>query len=40
MNASVAFFGNAVRPAGGSPWGMRLQISFLFPKRLGAAKKD
>jgi hypothetical protein len=39
MNASVAFFGNAVHPVAGSPWGMRLQISFLFPKRLGAAGK-
>jgi hypothetical protein len=39
LNASVAFFGNAVHPAGGSPWGMRLQISFLFPKRPGAAGK-
>jgi hypothetical protein len=33
LNASVAFFGNAAHPVGGSPWGMRLQISFLFPKR-------
>ena len=40
VNASVAFFGNAVHPAGGSPWGMRVQISFLFPKRPGAAKKS
>jgi hypothetical protein len=32
VNASVAFFGNAVRPSGGSTWGMRLQIAFLFPK--------
>jgi hypothetical protein len=40
VNVSVAFFGNAVHPIGGSPWGMRLQLSFLFPKRPGAAKKD
>jgi hypothetical protein len=40
VNASVAFFGNVVHPTGGSPWGMRLQMSFLFPRRLGAAKKD
>ena len=33
MNASVAFFGNAAHPVSGSPWGMRLQISLLFPKR-------
>lgn len=39
MNASVAFFGNAVHPAGGSPWGMRAQLSFLFPRRPGAPKK-
>jgi hypothetical protein len=26
------FFGNAVYPRGGSPWSMRLQINFLFPK--------
>jgi hypothetical protein len=39
VNASMAFFGNAVHPQHGSPWGMRLQISFLFPKRPGAAGK-
>jgi hypothetical protein len=39
MNASVAFFGNVMHPVGGSPWGMRLQISFLFPKRPGAPGK-
>ena len=33
MNASVAFFGNVAHPVSGSPWGMRLQISLLFPKR-------
>jgi len=33
LNASVAFFGNAARPANSSPWGMRLQIAFLFPKK-------
>ena len=32
VNISVAFFGNAARPSGGSPWGMRLQLAFLFPK--------
>jgi hypothetical protein len=40
LNASVAFFGNVAHPAGGSPWGMRLQMSFLFPKRPGAAGKS
>jgi hypothetical protein len=39
VNASVAFFGNAVHPQHGSPWGMRLQISLLFPKRPGASGK-
>jgi hypothetical protein len=32
FNASLQFYGNVVRPSGGSPWGMRLQIAFLFPK--------
>jgi hypothetical protein len=40
VNVSVAFFGNAVHPVEGSPWGMRLQLSFLYPKRPGVAKKD
>lgn len=39
MNVSVAFFGNVVHPVGGSPWSMRLQLSFLFPKRPATAKK-
>jgi hypothetical protein len=32
VNITAQFYGNAVYPAGGSPWGMRLQIAFLFPK--------
>lgn len=32
VNISASFFGNATHPSGGSPWGMRLQIAFLFPK--------
>jgi hypothetical protein len=40
VNISAAFYGNAVHPTGGSPWGMRLQISFLFPKRPEPAKKN
>jgi hypothetical protein len=40
VNVSVAFFGNVVHPVEGSPWGMRLQLSFLFPKRPAVAKKD
>ncbi len=32
VNLSAQFYGNAVHPPGASPWGMRLQIAFLFPK--------
>jgi hypothetical protein len=32
-NIQVMFFGNAVRPHGASPWGVRLQMAFLFPKK-------
>jgi hypothetical protein len=32
VNITGQFYGNAVHPAGASPWGMRLQIQFLFPK--------
>ncbi len=32
INLSLQFYGNPVRPAGTSPWGMRAQIAFLFPK--------
>jgi hypothetical protein len=32
VNIKVEFFGNAAYPAGTSPWGMRLQMAFLFPK--------
>lgn len=32
VNISAQFYGNAVYPAGTSPWGMRLQIALLFPK--------
>jgi hypothetical protein len=39
VNASASFFGNAVHPVGGSPWGMRLQLSFLYPKGPEGAKK-
>ena len=33
VNLSGQFYGNAVHPVSGSPWGMRLQIAFLFPKK-------
>jgi hypothetical protein len=32
VNLSLQFYGNAVHPPGGSPWGLRMQIAFLFPK--------
>ena len=32
VNLTVQFYGNTVHPPGASPWGMRLQIAFLFPK--------
>jgi hypothetical protein len=32
VNLTAQFYGNAVHPPGASPWSMRLQIAFLFPK--------
>ena len=32
VNLQAQFYGNAMYPTGGSPWSMRLQINFLFPK--------
>jgi hypothetical protein len=32
VNVGLQFYGNAVHPPGGSPWSLRLQIAFLFPK--------
>ena len=32
VNLGLQFYGNAVHPPGGSPWSLRLQIAFLFPK--------
>jgi hypothetical protein len=32
VNVTAQFYGNAVHPTNGSPWSMRLQIAFLFPK--------
>jgi hypothetical protein len=40
VNVSAAFYGNVIHPADGSPWGMRLQIAFLFPKRPETSKKN
>jgi hypothetical protein len=33
VNITAQFYGNAAHPSAGSPWGMRLQIAFLFPKK-------
>jgi hypothetical protein len=32
VNITAQFYGNAVHPAGASPWGVRLQFVLLFPK--------
>jgi len=32
VNLGLQFYGNGVHPPGGSPWSMRMQITFLFPK--------
>ncbi|HEY6271346.1 MAG TPA: neuromedin U [Terriglobales bacterium] len=39
VNVGFQFYGNAVHPPGTSPWGMRLQIAFLFPKLTKAQEK-
>jgi len=39
VNVTAQFYGNAERPSGGSPWGMRLQLAFLFPKLPPATKE-
>lgn len=39
VNITAQFYGNAARPVAGSPWGMRLQIAFLFPKLSPAMKE-
>ncbi len=33
VNISAQFYDNVVHPAGASPWAMKLQIAFLFPKK-------
>jgi len=33
INFSVNFYGNAIHPAGSSPWDMRIQLAFLFPQK-------
>jgi hypothetical protein len=39
VNLTAQFYGNVVHPAEQSPWGMRLQIAFLFPKLTKAQEK-
>ena len=44
VNITAQFYGNAVYPSGSSPWGVRLQLAFLFPKltreqQIGLMKK-
>ena len=39
VNIAAQFYGNAVHPIGGSPWSMRLQMAFLFPKLSKADEK-
>jgi hypothetical protein len=39
VNLTAQFYGNAVHPPGASPWGLRLQIAFLFPKLSKAQQK-
>ena len=40
VNIQAGFFGNAVHPAGASPWGMRLEIAFLYPKFTKQEEKE
>lgn len=40
VNISGQFYGNAAYPNGGSPWSMRLQIAFLYPKFTKAQEKE
>jgi hypothetical protein len=39
VNLTAQFYGNVVNPPGASPWGLRLQIAFLFPKITKAQEK-
>jgi hypothetical protein len=32
VNITTQFYGNAIHPPGASPWGLRVQLAFLFPK--------
>jgi hypothetical protein len=39
VNVTAQFYGNAIHPPGAPPWGMKLQVSFLFPKLTKAQEK-
>ena len=39
VNLTMQFYGNAVYPPGASPWGVRVQVAFLFPKLTKAQEK-
>ena len=39
VNLQAQFYGNAVSPHFGSPWSMRLQLAFLFPKLTKSEEK-
>jgi hypothetical protein len=39
VSLSAQFYGNATYPAGTSPWSMRVQLAFLFPKLSKEQKK-
>jgi hypothetical protein len=40
VNLSVQFYGNAVYPSGTSPWSMRMQLAFLYPKLSKEKEKE
>ena len=40
VNIQCQFFGNAKYPTGTSPWGMRLEMAFLFPHFTKAQEKE
>lgn len=33
VNVGLQFYGNAIHPPNGSPWSLRVQIAFLYPKK-------
>jgi len=39
VNITTQFYGNAIHPPGASPWGLRVQLAFLFPKLTNEQQK-